>query len=421
MLKKHLKMDQLWEQLKLSRSYLVSNDTDFLQVEADLNDWMVAVRRHIHQYPELSFKEHNTAAFIQEKLAEHGLDYKSGIAETGVICTIGDPQSSGPCVALRADMDALPINEKTGLSFASENPGIMHACGHDGHVAMLLGAAVLLGQLPSIPGKIVLIFQPAEENGNGACRLVEEGVVDDVDAIFGGHIDTHYRTGQITVDHGIICAFSDPFKIKICGKGGHAARPHEAIDVVVAASSLVLMVQTLISREVDPNKAEVITIGSFHAGTAPNVIAGEALLQGTVRSTDKDTRIKTIDGLRRIVDSIATMYDVDIELVFEEGLPAVINARSAAEIARRAAWKVTSLDNVISQGYPSLGGEDFAFYQQVTKGCMVRFGGALGEGAGPSHSNTFDFDEKCLRYGAHWLAAVALEWLRSSEPVAELS
>ena len=313
------------------------------------------------------------------------------------------------------------ITEINDFEHRSTIEGVSHKCGHDGHTCILLGLAVLLTKQPITKGKVILLFQPAEENGNGACRLVEEGVVDDVDAIFGGHIDTHYRTGQITVDHGIICAFSDPFKIKICGKGGHAARPHEAIDVVVAASSLVLMVQTLISREVDPNKAEVITIGSFHAGTAPNVIAGEALLQGTVRSTDKDTRIKTIDGLRRIVDSIATMYDVDIELVFEEGLPAVINARSAAEIARRAAWKVTSLDNVISQGYPSLGGEDFAFYQQVTKGCMVRFGGALGEGAGPSHSNTFDFDEKCLRYGAHWLAAVALEWLRSSEPVAELS
>jgi amidohydrolase len=403
----------------LSRSYLISSDADLLQVEDNLYEWMVAIRRHIHQYPELSFKEQNTAAFIQDKLAEHGLESSAAVCKTGVTCTLGDNSSGGPCVALRADMDGLPILENTGVSYASRHRGVMHACGHDGHVAMLLGAAALLQRLPSLPGKIKLIFQPAEEHGNGASRVVDEGVVDDVGAVFSGHIDTHYQTGQITVDQGIICAFADPFYIKISGKGGHAARPHEAIDAVVAASSLVMMIQTLISREVDPNKAEVITIGSFQAGTAPNVIADVALLKGTVRSTDEDTRDKTKSGLRRIVDSIATMYGVKADLVFEEGLPAVINSQSSADIARAAAWKVTSVDNVISQGCPSLGGEDFAFYQKVTSGCLVRFGGWQ-EGAGPSHSNTFDFDEKCLFYGSRWLAAVALEWLHRSEPVVEI-
>lgn len=403
----------------MSRSYLISSDADLLQVDADLYEWMVGIRRHIHQYPELSFDEYNTASFIQEKLTEHGLAPTTAVCKTGVICTLGDTSSDGPCVALRADMDGLPILENSGLSYASKNRGIMHACGHDGHVAMLLGAAALLQRIPSFPGRIVLIFQPAEEHGNGASRVVDEGVVDDVGAVFGGHIDTHYQTGQITVDQGLICAFADPFAIRIMGKGGHAARPHEANDAVVAASSLVMMLQTLISREVDPNRAEVITIGSFQAGTAPNVIADEALLKGTMRSTDEDTRRKTMSGLRRIVDSTAAMYGVKAELVFEEGLPAVINSQSAADIARAAAWKVTSVDNVISQGYPSLGGEDFAFYQKVTNGCLVRFGGRK-EGAGPSHSNTFNFDEKCLSYGSRWLAAVALEWLRRSEPVVEI-
>ncbi len=404
----------------MTRSYLLSPDAGPVTVEDELFEWIVDIRRHIHQYPELSFKENKTAAFIQEKLVEIGLESRGGVCRTGVICTLGDAAPDGrPCVALRADMDALPVTEKTGLPYSSKKRGIMHACGHDGHVAMLLGAAALLKKQPSLPGKIVLIFQPAEEHGNGALKLVGEGVLDGVGAVFGGHIDTHYRTGQITVDHGLICAFTDPFTIKITGKGGHAARPHEAVDAIVAASSLVMASQTLISREVDPNKAEVLTIGSLQAGTAHNVIAGEALLKGTIRSTDEHTRLKTVEGLRRIVNAVAAMHGVTTELVFEEGLPAVINSRSAAEIARAAAWRVTSIENVISQGYPSLGGEDFAFYQQRTKGCLVRFGGGPGREVGPSHSGTFDFDEQCLRYGAAWLATVALEWLRVAGPATE--
>ena len=340
----------------MSKSAYSTNEVARFTVNEELYQWMVEVRRHIHQYPELSFQEFETAAYIKEKLKEQGLEFKGGIGKTGIICGIGDPALEQNTVALRADMDALPVTENTGLAFASQKSGIMHACGHDGHVAMLLGAAVLLRKCSSLPGRVLLIFQPAEENGNGAARLVDEGVLEDVDAIFAGHIDTHYKTGEITIDSGLICAFSDPFSIKLSGKGGHAARPHEAADAVVAASSLVMMVQTLISRGVDPNKAAVITIGSFQAGSAPNVIAGEAMLQGTVRSTDVNTRLGTIKGLERIVNSIATMHDVNVELHFEEGLPAVINAESAADAARAAAYQVTSVDKVISQGFPSLGG-----------------------------------------------------------------
>ncbi|MEJ2058400.1 MAG: M20/M25/M40 family metallo-hydrolase, partial [Desulfofustis sp.] len=180
---------------------------------------------------------------------------------------------------------------------------------------------------------------------------------------------------------------------------------------VVAAASLVMIAQTLVSREVDPNKSLVITIGSFQAGTVHNIIAGQAVLQGTVRSTDQEYREKTITGLRRIVHSIETMYDVHAEIVFEQGLPAVINSSAAAEIARAAAYDVTAVDKVISQGYPSLGGEDFSFYQRVTEGCLVRFGAMLEERGGPAHSPTFDFDENCLTFGASWLCSVAWRWL----------
>ena len=380
-----------------------------------LKDWITRIRRHIHRYPELSFSEFKTSAFIQEKLQQLEITPSTGIGTTGVCAVLG--QDAGPCVALRADMDALPIFEETGLEFASEHHGIMHACGHDGHVAMLLGAGALLKRIPELPGRVKLIFQPAEEHGNGACRLVQEGVIDDVGAIFAGHIDTHFDTGVITVDDGIICAFADPFTIRLRGRSGHAARPHEAADTIVAASSLVLMIQTLVSRGVDPNKAEVITIGSFQAGTVHNIIAGDALLKGTVRSTDEKTRVQTMDGLKRVVQSVAAMYGMEGDLVFEEGLPAVINSQRTADIARRAAWEVTSIDNVVSQGAPSLGGEDFAFYQQKIEGCMVRFGGASSGNAGVAHSTTFDFDERCLEIGARWLAAAALQWLNQADQV----
>ena len=388
-------------------------------MDENLREWITSIRRHIHRYPELSLKEFKTSAFIREKLEEMGITPQIGISGTGVCAVLGDG-STGSCVALRADMDALPVLEETGLPFASEHHGIMHACGHDGHVAMLFGAAALLKRMEKLPGRVKLIFQPAEEHGNGACTLVQEGIVNDVEAIFAGHIDTHFETGVITVDDGIICAFADPFDIRLKGRSGHAARPHEAADTIVAASSLVMMIQTLISRGVDPNKAEVITIGSFQAGTVHNIIAGEALLKGTIRSTDEKTRLKTIEGLKRIVQSVATMYDIKAELEFGEGLPAVINSRRAADIARRAAWEVTNVDKVFSQGAPSLGGEDFAFYQQRTEGCMVRFGGALQGGAGVAHSNTFDFDERCLEIGARWLAAAAMQWLSQAEQVPEL-
>jgi amidohydrolase len=399
----------------LSRSaYPHAGNRPAFSVDAGLRNWIVEIRQKLHQYPELSFHEAGTAAYIQEKLAELEIPSTNGVGKTGVIGLFGENDSDGPVVGLRADMDALPVFEETGLSFSSRNPGVMHACGHDGHVAMLLGAAALLKKSEPLPGRVKLIFQPAEEHGNGAAHLVEEGVIDDIGAIFAGHIDTHYQTGEITVDEGIICAFADPFHISISGRGGHAARPHEATDAIVAASSLVTIIQTLVSREVDPNKAAVITIGSFQGGNVNNVIAGEALLKGTVRSTDSATRKKTITGLKRVVQSIETMYDVHAEIVFEQGMPAVVNSRRATEIGRGAAWDTTSVDNVISQGFPSLGGEDFAFYQQQVEGCLVRFGGALPNAAGPAHSSTFDFDENCLEVGARWLANVAWRWLQQA-------
>jgi len=371
---------------------------------------MSEIRQTIHRNPELSFKEYKTADYIIAKLAEIGVHNYRRVAGTGVVAEIGDSTVT-PVVGLRADMDALPIAEKTELPFASTTSGIMHACGHDGHVAMLLGAASILQKL-KLPGRVRLLFQPAEEKGNGAVKMIEGGAIDGIDAIFGGHIDTHYETGIITVDEGIICAFADPFVITIHGSSGHAARPHECKDAIVAAAGLITSLQSLVSREIDPNQAAVLTVGKIRAGEIHNVIAGTAVMEGTIRSTHPDARKAILSGLKRMVASSADQYGVVAELQFPDSLPAVMNDCVGAKFAREAALNVCPRANVISQGPSSLGGEDFAFYLQKITGCMVRFGARKSETTGPSHSPDFDFDEAVFVVGAAWYATVAQTYLQ---------
>lgn len=380
-------------------------------VGKDLKSWLVEIRRHIHSNPELSFQEYETAAFIQQKLNEVGVTSIGGVATTGVVASLPGT-SYGKGVALRADMDALPITEETELDFRSKNIGVMHACGHDGHVAMLLGAAALLSSV-ELPGMVKLIFQPAEEYGNGALHIVNAGILDDIEAVFAGHIDTHLPVGTMTVDEGIVCAWADPFQIHLRGRSGHAARPHEAVDTIVAAANLILAAQTIVSRGVDPNRSAVISIGTVQAGTAQNIIAQDALLKGTVRSTHYQTRKSTLEGLKRVVESIALMHGVEATLDFHNCIPAVENDRATAENARESAHMLEAVSKVITQGASSLGAEDFAFYQQKVPGCMVRFGASLGARAGVSHSGTFDFDEDVLAIGASWYATVAWRWLHN--------
>ncbi|NOQ47127.1 MAG: amidohydrolase, partial [Desulfobulbaceae bacterium] len=356
-----------------------------------------------------------TSTLIAQELDLLGIPFRKGLAGTGIRAEITGKivlgQKKTPCVALRADMDALPIVESTGLSFASRNKGVMHACGHDGHVAMLLGTAAMLKNM-DMPGRVVLLFQPAEESGNGAAKMVEDNALDGVDMIFCGHIDTHYPVGYLTVDEGLICSYTDPFSICIHGRGGHAARPHEAVDSVVVASSLVMNMQTLVSRQIDPAHAAVVTVGRFEAGTVHNVIAEHALLEGTVRSAHPDTRKHILSGLQRVIQGASEMCNAEITLEFFDGLPAVVNDPIAAGIARQTAREIVGMDSVVSQGQPSLGGEDFAFYQQHVPGCMIRYGARMDMSkAGPAHSGRYDFDEGVFRYGTAWLAQVAVNGL----------
>ncbi len=386
--------------------------TNRFLVDQELLEWIRNIRRYIHAHPEIGYQEKITAAYIQEKLEEKGIASTGGIAGTGVVATLSSRSSNLPGVALRADMDGLPVAEETGLSFTSKNQGVMHACGHDGHVAMLLGAAALLAK-KELPAPVKLLFQPAEEKGNGALNMTKEHVLDNVEAIFAGHIDTHYSTGTMTVDEGIICAYTDPFKISVKGRSGHAARPHEAIDTVIAASNLVMSAQSLISREVDPNRSGVITFATMQAGTAQNIIAQDAMITGTVRCSHEETRKTVIAGLKRIVKAIADMHRVDTSITFHDSIPAVNNDVMAARLARDAAGSTSGVLKVISQGAASLGGEDFAFYQKEVQGCMVRFGASLNGTAGVAHSRTFNFDEEVLPIGASWYANVAVEWLEN--------
>jgi len=379
-------------------------------INAQLFSWMRDVRETIHQHPELSLEESSTAAFISEKLSEIGVGPVRQAAGTGLITEIG-PADAAPIVGLRADMDALPVTEDTGLAFSSITSGVMHACGHDGHIAMLLGAAVLLKDL-DLPGRVRLLFQPAEERANGAEKMIAEDAIKNLEAIFSGHIDTHYETGIITVDEGIVCAFTDPFVVRLTGSSGHAARPHECKDTIIAAAGLITTLQTLVSREIDPNHAAVLTVGKIRAGQTHNVIAGETVIEGTIRSTHPDARKRMLLGLERMVQGAASNYEVHADLKFLESLPAVINNCKAAVLARKAAQIIVDEKNVISQGPSSLGGEDFAFYLQQIPGCMIRFGAKKSDETGPAHSSTFDFDDRVLPVGAAWYAEVAKTFLQ---------
>ena len=376
-------------------------------IRQDLYDRIVSVRRTLHQYPELSGQETRTAAVIADFLRGIGIQCRTNVAGTGVIADIPG-MAEVPCVVLRADTDALPIQEETGLEFASAHDGVMHACGHDGHTAMLLGAAALLSSEGDLPAPVRLIFQPAEEKGTGAQAMIQAGALEGAGMIFGGHLDRHYHPGAIVVAEGAVNASSDNFTIEIIGQGAHGARPHESIDAVVVGSLMIMALQTIVSREIDPSRPSVVSVGQFQAGTAPNVIAGQARMEGTVRAQDPAVRRQLLNSVRRIAESIAQLHGARIHVVVKEGTPPLINTPDMATLARRAAVEAVGEANVLPLKTANMGAEDFSYYMEKIPGAYVRFGGQVpGKEGFPAHSSKFDFDEEALAVGAAYYLAIA--------------
>ncbi|HEY3083600.1 MAG TPA: M20 family metallopeptidase [Chloroflexota bacterium] len=377
---------------------------------------ITADRRHIHMHPELGFRETETSAYIQRRLGEIGLPFRAGIATTGVLATIEGTAGRGKTVLLRADIDALPIEEQTGAAYASSNPGVMHACGHDAHTAILLGVArVLHERRHELAGTVKLIFQPCEERApGGAIKMIEEGVMEGpkVDAAFGLHVTPQLETGQLGYRPGPASAASDRFTITVIGKGGHAARPSSCVDAIVVAAHLVVALQTLVSRETPPIQPAVVTIGAIHAGDAHNVIPGEAIIRGTVRTYDPDLRQQMSDRLRTLAQGIARAMRAEAQVEYTFGYPSLVNDSAMTELARAAGAEVVGPGNVV-EAEQALGGEDMAYFLQRVPGCFFRLGTgnrARGITFG-NHHPKFDVDEAALPVGVAALATTALRFL----------
>lgn len=384
-------------------------------IESDLFPRLVSFRRDLHQHPELSGEEVRTANQICCYLDELKVAYRRDVAGNGIVAEFPG-EADGVCIALRADMDALPIIEETGLPYCSQNDGVMHACGHDGHTSMLLGAASLLARETMLPAPVRLIFQPAEETGEGAKAMIAAGALENVAMIFGGHVDRHFPVGSIAVTEGAVNASSDRFSITITGRGGHAARPHETIDAVVVGSLMVMALQTIVSREVNPAHPSVVTVGRFDAGTAANVIAGQARLQGSIRAQDQEVRESLHRAIERMAKSIGQLHGAAVDVAIEQGTPVVVNPAECTGYARRAAALAVGEGAIVEMKTANMGGEDFGDYLQQVPGCYVRFGTARsGVAQYPAHSTKFDFDEEAIAVGAayyHAVAAVAGEAIR---------
>ena len=365
-----------------------------------ISEHIYSYRRDFHQYPELSFQEYRTAETISKHLESFGIEHRTGVGKTGVVGEIafGD----GPTIALRADMDALPIQEVGDLKYKSKNEGVMHACGHDGHMAILLGAANVLSKNQKLKkGKVRFIFQPAEEGAGGARYMIKDGCLDQVDEIYGLHLWNYQPVGEIGVKNGPIMAAADMFDIIIKGKGGHGATPQGTVDAIVVASNLITMLQTIVSRNTNPLDNTVVTIGEINGGQNFNVIADEVRLTGTTRAYTENNRNMIKKRMQDIIDGVSKSFGAEIVLKYKEGYPPTVNHEDPTKLVLEASSMVVGK----GAGYPylSMGGEDFSYYLQKVPGCFFFVGSAPDKNnilSTPHHCSHFDIDERSLLIGA---------------------
>ena len=384
---------------------------DIHQLVVEHKELVIRIRRDLHRIPETAYTEKKTSAYVADYLRREGLEVQTGIATYGVVGLLNTGRP-GPTLLLRADMDALPVTEDTGLSFASTHDGVMHACGHDAHVAMVLVAATVLSRVKDeLNGTIKFLFQPAEEGPGGAQPMIDEGVLENpkVDYSIGCHVWPEIPEGTIGVRSGPFMAAMDRFDIKIIGRSGHGAMPHLCVDALEVGTQVVSALQRISSRHMNPLEPAVVTVGMFHAGTAFNIIPGDAQLTGTTRTFNLDIWNSWAERLENVVRGVCESMGADFEMKFSKGYPPTINDDSMAEVVRRCAQKVAGKDKVV-EPERSMGGEDMSYFLQRSKGCFYALGVGRQEFT-PLHNSRFDLNENVLALGVETHCRIALDLL----------
>ncbi len=370
-------------------------------------------RHHLHAHPETAFAENLTSAFVAQKLQSFGLEVKTGMAKTGVVATLHGNKGAGKRIGLRADMDALDIHETTNLPYASKHPGKMHACGHDGHMTMLLGAAKILAEAPDFAGTVDFIFQPAEENEGGGREMVNEGLFDShpVDAVYGMHNWPGRDIGTMAMKPGPMMASYDIFEIIIDGRGCHAAMPHLGRDPITTAGQVLLALQTITARNVNPLQSAVISPTQLFAGDTWNVIPDTATIRGTVRTFAPDIQDLVEARLKTVADATAKAFDCTARVMYQRRYPATINSDAETGIAHAAAAKVVGLANIDTNPEPSMASEDFAFMLNEKPGSYVWLGNGPTDGNCLLHNAAYDFNDAAIPYGVSYWISLVMECL----------
>lgn len=391
---------------------------DQLEHIENLQEELTQIRRTFHQHPELGTNEHWTGEKIREYLDEWGIPYEFPVADTGIVAKLeGKKGGEGNTVGLRADIDALPLNEDPAREYCSRNPGVMHACGHDAHMTIALGTAKLLKEHEAEwSGCVKIFFQPAEETIGGAERMVKEGCMENpkVDYVLGLHVMPTYEVGEIEIRHGKLNASSDEIHILIHGKSCHGAYPETGVDAIVMSASVISALQSLVSRNISPLNNAVLTLGKIQGGTAGNIVAGEVELTGTLRTTDPQTRTFCIDAIRRQVECICAGFGGSGELRVVPGYAALINTNEIVDLVADTASGILGREHVHEKEFPSLGVEDFSFFLEKAPGAFYHLGCADREKGitAPLHSDHFDLDERCLPLGVRMQSELVLKLLK---------